>query len=223
MIYDFVQQGSMDWFALRLGRVTASNAGAIIGTEKARRRYMIDLASETIMGIGKTIHAKTLDHGNKYEPLARSEYIFLNGAKGREIGFFVPDWNTRLGYSPDFVLDGISPIVKPDWALPCSGLAEIKCPVDLTLHIEAILDGINEKHVPQCQFGLWVTKADWIDFVSFTPYLPAKSRYHCKRIYPDLDMFELFEEKVPQFILDLDSLIDQLVDGSFTEDVWRAA
>ena len=214
MLYEYMKAGSQDWFAVRIGKVTASNASAVIGTPTARRRYMDDLALEILTGHAQTFTSPSVAHGKKFEPIARREYEFITGNKVDTPAFWVPDeWNDRVGYSPDGCTLPLQAIdIRPCADFRWDRLLEIKCPVDPTVHINAILDGIPKKNIAQCQFALWSTKRETLDFVSFSPYFPPKSQLHLYQVEANPEHHEVFDEKVPAFIEELDRLVAMLDD-----------
>jgi hypothetical protein len=77
------------------------------------------------------------------------------------VGFIAHD-TLMAGYSPD------------GWIDDGKGLLEIKCPKTAT-HLGWLEAGvIPPQHMPQLLHGLWITGADWIDFVSWDDRLPVE-------------------------------------------------
>ncbi len=214
MLYEYMHPGGREWFIVRLGKVTASNAAAVIGTPTARRRYMADLALEILTGEARTFTAPSVAHGKKFEPVARREYQFITGNKVDTPAFWAPDdWDARIGYSPDGTTDPLDPAQIIEYAdFRWNRLLEIKCPVDPTVHINAILDGIPKKNEAQVQFALWATKRDVLDFVSYSPDFPPKSQFHLHTVEADTKVHEKFDTEVPAFIEELDRLVAMLDD-----------
>jgi len=71
-----LQQGSDDWFNARVGRVTASNVGAILGLSPFRKRA--DVMRSTVREYHGVLSEFTgnvaTEYGNLYEHLARADY-----------------------------------------------------------------------------------------------------------------------------------------------------
>lgn len=164
-----VEQGQSDWFAARLGIVTASHFKDVISKgrgkseSQTRRTYMMKLLAERITGEVQPGHYNEhMLRGHEDEPKARDTYEFLSGNKVRQVGIIV-DKTLRAGFSPDG-------LVGED------GCIEIKSKM-AHLHIDCILkDEVPVEHMAQIQGGLLVSGRKWCDFVSY-----------CRA--PELDLF----------------------------------
>jgi hypothetical protein len=167
MIVHNVAQGSPEWIDLRLGIPTASRFDDIL-TPKARkyaasaRRYINELVAEWIMGEpldGLTSFA--MEHGNLYEPEARSWYEFDTDSRVQVVGF-VTTADGAMGCSPDGLVG-------------LDGITEIKCPQP-TRHIENVLGG-EIATTGQVQGCLWICEREWVDTISYHPKItPAVVR-----------------------------------------------
>ena len=69
------------------------------------------------------------------------------------------------------------------------GLVETKCPTPTT-HLETVTAGvIPEEHFGQLLHSLWLTGAQWVDFVSFDPRFPEPLRLFIRRLHrADVDL-----------------------------------
>jgi hypothetical protein len=65
------------------------------------------------------------------------------------------------------------------------GQCQIKAPWNTVNHIETLLNGMPEEHIPQMQFELWVTGRKWSDFVSYDPRMPEEMSLYVQRIHRD--------------------------------------
>ena len=216
MLYEFMQPGKEDWFNIRLGRLTASKADAILGSPTAYMRYMAEIALEIMVGEARTFTAPSLEHGKHFEPIACREYSFITGRKVDTPAFWVPDDQPRCGYSPDGCtepLEATDIVAYADfrWKRPI----EIKCPVDPVIHINAITDGIPKKNIPQVQFALWSTKRDVLDFISYHAAFPPKSQFHLFEVEADPKIHARLDERVPELIREVDDLVARLIDDNF--------
>lgn len=177
MIYE-CKQGSLEWFALREYRLTASHAQAISANGKGLITYVDSKILELIVGKKEFIN-KDIDRGNELEPIARIDYEFKHNCTVREVGFISYDkYETRIGVSPDGLIND-------------DGGAEFKARND-EIHLRLLKDGkFDSKTIWQCQQNLLVTGRKWWDAVSFNPHFTQSS--FTKRIYPDKEKFAKLE------------------------------
>jgi exodeoxyribonuclease (lambda-induced) len=154
-------QGTDDWFQEHLGRLTASNAAAILdftqkGVEGYKRRlYRLTKVVELLSMIGGApnyVSAYMLG-GTAAEPLARTAYELEENVMVEQVGFIVGD-DERTGWSPDGLVGDV-------------GAIEIKGP-KTTTHLATLdLGVIPEDNLPQLWFDFMVSKnLEWIDFIS---------------------------------------------------------
>lgn len=195
-----VEQGSFQWFKMRLGVITASKANLLLMKRGAatRRTYMAELAAEVATGApAEQISAKAMEWGNDNEPMARDEYTFITGKTVEQIPFIYRDGDMRTGCSPDGIdSDG-------------TGL-EIKCPFTTKIHIETIADGtVKKEYISQMQFSMWVTGLDRWTFASYDPRMMRRN-LHMMTVERDPEAMKLFDDAVPQFILELDQLLHSI-------------
>jgi hypothetical protein len=172
-----VEQGTPEWLALRAPMLTASCAGDMLATLKgkgeaaARRDLRLRLVCARLTGTSQdsVFPNAEMQRGKDCEPLARADYEAATGYLVQPVGFISHD-TLLAGYSPDGVID--------DGA----GLLEIKCPKTAT-HIGWLEAGvIPPQHMPQLLHGLWITGADWIDFVSWDDRLPVELKMFTVRL-----------------------------------------
>lgn len=172
--YHDIEQGSQEWFDLRKGKLTASNATAIGANGAGLVTYCKEIVLELI-GIEKERYTNIdIERGNELEPLARSAYEFQTGNEVKEVGFITNDLYPNVGMSPDGLI-GID------------GGCEIKARNDIK-HFSLILGETKEIPVNQIQMSLLLSEREWWDFISFNPNF-SKPLF-IKRIYPDLKYFE---------------------------------
>lgn len=163
-------QGSEEWFALRRGRVTASNFSRIITPAKAAysaqaKSYMRDLVVECFCpDYAKFIGNKWTERGTEMEPEARKAFEKHTGAATEQVAFVTAEkWGHVVGCSPDsLILNMIGQ--------PIAGL-EIKCPSPFT-HAEYIEDGtLPDQYKAQVHGSMAVTGLDEWHFFSYFPGL----------------------------------------------------
>lgn len=176
-IYHDLIQGSDEWFRVRKGRPTASNADRILtpnGKQSSQwRDYAIELIAETLTPreIPKFTGNAATDHGSEMEPFAREEFARVmrleeQGLELVQVGFVTRD-DQVVGCSPDSLIYRIEDAPIEERA-PIAGV-EIKCPLELKTHAGYVLDGgIPPKYVPQVHFSMAVTGLPWY-FMSYCP------------------------------------------------------
>ena len=197
-------QGTEEWFAARLGVVTASNFHKVLNKKTGRGAYMRKLCAERLTGCREESYKNDImEYGNETEPLARQYYEMANGCKVDEVGFVVRDNMRRendVGGSPDG-------LVGED------GMIEIKCPLSST-HIETILsDKMPTLHIPQVQGLLWVTEREWCDFISFDPKVLSHPMF-CVRVERDKDYIVNLAANVAVFVKELQEMVN-IIKGDF--------
>jgi len=193
------QQGSREWFEVRMGIPTASQFSAVMangkgGAEsKTRKTYMYKLAGEILTGepMDSFSNAHT-ERGHEMEPEARRYYAFQQDADPQLVGFIR---NTSAGASPDSLVGN-------------NGLLEIKTKLP---HI--LLDVIERgefpaEHKAQCQGQLWVAEREWIDLVCYWPKMPC----HIVRAYRDEDYIKQIAAAVGKFNDELAAVVAKYQD-----------
>ena len=198
-----MSQRSPEWFAHRLGRVTASRIADVMAQTKsgpgaARKNYLADLVAERLTGEAReTFTNAAMQWGTDWEPQARAAYEFITDATVQEVGFID---------HPDLPMAGCS----PDGLVVDAGMVEIKCPNTAT-HIDTLLtEKIDGKYHKQMQFQLACAGRAWCDFVSFDPRLPAEMQLWVCRVERDDDAIAEIEKAVTQFLSDLDNTVAAL-------------
>lgn len=189
-------QRSEEWFAERLGKVTASRVADVCARTKSgwgasRKNYMAELVAERLTGNrSEGFTNAAMQWGNDQEPEARVAYEFYHDATVAEVGFVPHPAIAETGASPDG-------LVGED------GLVEIKCPLTAS-HIETLLgDAVPEKYVTQMQWQMACTGRQWCDFVSYDPRLPEHMRMFVKRVHRNAEMITTLEADVSDFLTEL--------------------
>jgi putative phage-type endonuclease len=202
---EMMDQGTEEWFTIRIGKVTASRVADVIAKTKtgysaSRDNYMAQLICERLTGQrGESFTNAAMQHGTDTEPLARAAYEALKDVLVDEVGF-VPH--------PTIEMAGAS----PDGMVGEDGLIEIKCPNTAT-HIDTLLSQtVPGKYNTQMQFQMACTGRQWCDFVSFDNRLPEELQLFVKRVPRDNMYIRLMEEEIVKFLNELDIKIAQLME-----------
>jgi len=199
------EQRTPEWFAARAGRLTGSVAADILaklksgGEPAARRDLRVQLAVERLTGtpMESGFVSTAMQWGIDSEPRARARYEAESGNIVRQTGF-VTRKDLLVGCSLDGDVRGFE------------GILEIKCPKSAT-HVSYL----KERELPsdyraQVMHNMWVTGAQWCDFVSFDDRMPPGLDYWCIRVPRDEAVIAAYESEVRRFLTEVDSEVGQL-------------
>ena len=198
-----MEQRSDEWFAARLGKVTASRVSDVVtrtksGYSASRANYMAELVCERLTGKqGDSFSNAAMVWGTNTEPMARAAYEALEGILVEELGFVSHPTIEMAGASPDGLVGD-------------DGLVEIKCPNTAT-HIETLLGAeIPSKYVNQMQWQMACTGRKWCDFVSYDPRMPEDMQLFVKRLERSDDTITELEREIEKFLSELEDKIVSL-------------
>lgn len=205
-----VLQGSEEWMAARVGKVSASRIADMTAKTKSgystsRANYAAELVAERLTGVkAEKFVSGPMAHGVENEAAARTMYEFMHNVNVTEVG---------LVLHPTIDMSCAS----PDGLVGDDGLIEIKCPLTST-HIETLRGGsIDGKYIKQMQWQMACTGRLWCDYVSFDPRMPGDMQVHIQRVPRDGVMIVELEREVRAFLAEVDETLDQLVSRYRTE------
>lgn len=198
-----IEQGTPEWFAQRLGKVTASRVADVIAKTKtgystSRDNYMAQLVCERLTGtVAESFTNAAMAHGTETEPLARAAYESKADVLVDEVAMISHPTIENAGASPDGYVGS-------------EGLIEIKAPQTAT-HIDTLLtQTVPGKYITQMQWQMACTGRKWCDFVSFDNRLPEELQIFIKRIERDDVYIKMLEEEVIKFLKELNDKIEKL-------------
>ena len=172
-IHNF-EQRTEDWYNIRKGKMTASNAETIIANGKGLETYIYNLMAEYYSSAEKENYINAdMQRGIDLEPEARLEFEFYTNLDVQEVGFI--EHNEFIGVSPDGLIGN-------------DGLIEIKCPNDSIYFKLLLSNNIKPEYIAQMQMQMYVTDRQYCYFVSYNPNF-EKSLY-IKKINRDEEMIE---------------------------------
>ena len=196
-----MEQRTDDWFAARLGKVTASRVADVVAKTKSgysasRDNYMADLIVERLTGQkASSFSSAAMEWGTEQEPHARAAYSARTGELVEEVGFIDHPAIAMSGASPDGLV---------------AGCVEFKCPNTAT-HLEYLLAGKPpEKYVTQMQWQMACTNRPWCDFVSYDSRLPEHLQMLIVRVPRDDKRIAELEDEVRKFLAELDEKVTKL-------------
>lgn len=198
-----IEQRTDEWFAARLGKVTASRVADVMAKTKtgystSRDNYMAQLICERLTGQRQESYSNAaMEWGTQTEPLARAAYEIHKSVLVEEVGLIDHPFLPMCGASPDGLID-------------IDGMLEIKCPNTAT-HFDTLLNSqMPNKYMPQVQWQMACANRLWVDFVSFDPRAPEGLQLFITRIDRDDKYILDMEAEVNKFLQELEEKINQL-------------
>lgn len=161
-IHDSYDQHSIQWYEVRAGKLTASEADRLVsplGKVRAGdgvRTLMLEKLAEKWLGAPLPNDASSfmIEQGQLLEAEALPAFECESGMPIKRVAFIETD-DGKCGCSPDFVVDGQN----------IGG--EAKCP-GIVNHLRHLLGGVlPEDYILQVQFSMFVTGWDRWMFISF--------------------------------------------------------
>jgi len=199
-----MEQRSAEWFAARIGKVTASKINDVMaklksgGEAAVRKNYRVQLAVERLTGQREESYINgAMQWGIDNEDSAREAYSFISGCEVEQIGFIDHPSISMAGCSPDGLIG-------------CFGMVEIKCPNTAT-HVEWMLAGkVPPEHVNQMMFQMDCAGRSWCEFVSYDPRLPLDLQLFVKRLEMDIPQTMRIREEVELLLSEVSAMVVQL-------------
>jgi putative phage-type endonuclease len=199
-----IEQRSDDWFAARLGKVTASSLHKVLAKTKTgygadRGNYMTQLVLERVTGNkADSFSSAAMQWGVDQEPFARAAYETTQDVMVEETGFIQHPTIEMAGASPDGLVGD-------------DGMVEIKCPESKTA-LECWLSDnpVESKYFAQMQWQMRCADRSWCDYVVFDPRMPAKAQLFVKRVERDDAWLETTEAEVIKFLAEVDAKVAAL-------------
>lgn len=194
-----MEQGTEEWFAARLGKVTASRISDVMaktksGPSASRRNYMMQLLCERLTGEREESYTNAaMQRGVDLEPLARARYEI-------EIDSIVEE--VALIDHPTIFMSAAS----PDGLVGEAGMLEIKCP-NTAQHVACIETGkADPKYIKQMNWQMACANRLWCAFVSFDDRMPEELQFFCVEVERDDELIKEMESEVVKFLEELDAL-----------------
>lgn len=192
------EQRSDEWRKARAGRLTGSRAADAFakvksgGWSTSRRDAILTLALEQLTGQPEEegFQGADMKRGLEKEPYIWAAYEARTGEIVEKSGFLVCD-SIMAGCS----LDGhIGNMV---------GILEGKAPKSAT-HLKYLRAGVvPDEYRPQCRHNLWVTGAEWCDFISWDDRFPPDMQLFIKRMTRTEAELPAYESDVTRFLAEV--------------------
>jgi len=195
-----MEQRTDDWFAARLGKVTASRAADVCAKGKGATRdnYMAQLICEILsQKPTESFTTPAMQWGIDQEPHARAAYSAKTGNLVDEVGFIDHPEIEGAGASPDGVVEE-------------DGLIEIKCQ-SLANSLDFILtEKIPSRYRMQMQWQMACTAREYCDFVSYDPRLPEHLQLKVVHVERDQEEIDFLEGEVKAFLTEINEKLKKL-------------
>lgn len=175
------------------GYITPSRFKDVLTSSRGDKGFgktAINYANELVLNhIGietQDISAPALEWGNLHEPEAIKAYEM-----DKMVSIQQPDVLFHPKY--DFICG------TPDGLLQ-DGIIEVKCPYKVTNHLDNIVYNAQvNQYNPQMQGYMWITGAEWCDFVSYDPRYPKDLQLHVHRVERDDKFIKHLEKSCIEF------------------------
>jgi putative phage-type endonuclease len=199
-----MEQGSIEWLALRAGKFTGSRFADLMATTRSgpsvsRANLIVTLALEILTGEPEqTYQNDAMRRGTELEPFARGAYEAHTGELVEQVAFVQHPTMPYVGVSPDGLLGS-------------DGLIEIKCPASQAKHLAALRDGSHASEYRwQIQGQLWVTDRQWCDAVSYDPRFPDGLQLAIHRVQRDEKAIKDLQDACISAHVEVQAIVEEL-------------
>ena len=202
-------QGSDEWFAARVGKITASRLGDIMrktryGESTYKAKVRLELAIERITGksASSITPNRAMYDGVEREPSARKLFEVITQKDVALCGSFDHPEIVNTSASPDGLLRDENAVL------------ELKCPTHVTHCRNILSDTMPKDYIYQVQWQIACTESDYAYFASFHPDFPKELRLKWVRVERDDKVIKSLEEAVRQFDIEIEDLIIKIQKGA---------
>ena len=201
-------QGSEEWFASRVGKITASRLGDIMrktkwGESTYKAKVRLELAIERITGksASSVVMNQAMRDGVEREPDARKLFEAVTGKEVAEVGSFDHPTIVNTSASPDGLIRGENACL------------EIKCPLATTHAKNLMSDTMPKNYIYQVQHQIQCTESDFAYFASYHPDFPKDLRLKIVKVERDDETINSLNTAIRQFDIEIEDLIIKIQDG----------
>ena len=196
--YENIEQHSEEWFDIKAGIPTASEAKSLLAGAKGFKTYTLKKFGQLYSMQKDGYSSVSMDRGTELEPDARDEYERQYLVKVRQIGF-IKNFNKNIGCSPDGLV--ISRRFD-DYGI------EIKC-FGIEKHMEFYLTREPQLDVyQQAQFSMFASNLKRWDIVYYNPDFIDSMKLIVVSFEPDEAMFKSFTKALAAFKIVTSKYVD---------------
>lgn len=202
-----IEQRSPEWFASRLGKITASGIDNLMkktkyGESQYKTRYRLELAIERLTGkqANETPMNEHMRRGIELEPEARDLFAKISGLDVTECGSYQHPEIKNSGASPDGIVnDG-----NMDFCL------EIKCPA-MVNHANNLMETkVPSRYKHQIMWQMACTGLMGCYFVTYNKDYPKDQQLKYLFVERDDKLIKTMEDAVREFDREVDVLVNIL-------------
>lgn len=202
-----IEQRNDAWYASRVGKITASRVGAILGLSKYRTAADVlrDMVREHFVAPREFVGNEATEYGQAHEADALNAYEQRYAVMVEPCGLIMHPLHDWMAASPDGLIGK-------------HGLVEVKCPM------RARYTEPSDEYVAQMQLQMECTGRDWCDFVIWRAGDPIV----VKRVVADLDWrarnlgnLQNFIGEFHEIIADDAKAAPYLADKERDDEMWK--
>ena len=202
-------QGSDEWFAARVGKITASRLGDIMrktryGESTYKAKVRLELAIERITGksASSVVMNQAMRDGQEREPDARKLFEAITGKEVALCGSFDHPNIVNTSASPDGLLRDENAVL------------ELKCPTHVTHAKNLLSDKMPKNYEYQVQWQIACTESDYAYFASYHPDFGKDLRLKYVKVERDDSVIKSLEEEIRAFDISIEDLIIKIQKGA---------
>jgi len=202
-------QGSDEWFAARVGKITASRLGDIMrktkwGESTYKAKVRLELAIERITGksASSVVMNQAMRDGVDREPDARKLFEAITGKEVALCGSFDHPDIVNTSASPDGLLRDENAVL------------ELKCPTHVTHAKNLMSDKMPKNYEYQVQWQIACTESDFAYFASYHPDFGKDLRLKYVKVERDDEVIKSLEEEIRAFDISIEDLIIKIQKGA---------
>lgn len=157
-----VEQGTIEWLQLRLGKITGTRLKSVMGSKTVQQGLIYELVAEQLTGQAEELFTTgPMRWGTEHEGDAVVAYEKRTGVRTEKVGFCISDDFSYLGLSPDRLIKKGKKYVKG---------VEVKAPTTKTV-IKYMLDGgvPDEYRWQVVNYFLVCKTLQEVDFIIYDP------------------------------------------------------
>ena len=202
-------QGSPEWFAVRMGKITASKLGDLMrvtkyGESTYKTRLRMELAIERLTGksASDNFMNRAMQDGVEREPDARKLFEAITGKDVALCGSFDHPEIVNTSASPDGLIRGENAVL------------ELKCPTHITHAKNLLSDKMPKNYEYQVQWQIACTESDYAYFASYHPDFGKDLRLKYVKVERDDEVIKSLEEEIRAFDISIEDLIIKIQKGA---------
>ncbi len=194
-----VEQGTDEWFALRLASIGGSSVGGITaGGGKTRKKKLYEFAGELITGVkAENFKFQHADRGHEHEDAARGLYALEKDVEVEQVALVIHD-DKHKHYSPDGLTPGRLQEIK------------VRIPSVWIGYFDGATPPISDRK--QIQWGLHICELDWCDYIQYCPEMAMAGKYPLiiDSVHRDEKLIKELDVSVDSFIEEMIALVDKI-------------